>query len=210
VTRTPYDPQLVEQSRLELSMAASAHERASRPRGLVVLAGLVLVAASIYALVGYRSRASAMALVDRERTQAAEIARLVEQLVGGSAAGASATQTFEPDPRAAGKLEKLASDIGLGKVVINAGEAALQENIPGHTLQQYTASVYNRPADKLLAWLYAAKTATDPAGVSISRISLRPATGTESIPGASPAEPGQTATGGWNLDVAFQRLERKP
>lgn len=214
--RTPTNPRLVEQTRLEHGAAAAAHERASRPRGLIVMAGLVLVIACVYALLGYSARSSALAQVDAERAKAAETARLVDKLVGsGVSTNAGAVQANEPDAKAASNLEKLAEQMGLGKVPVSEGESTMGENIPGLVQRSYKANLYNKPSDKLLAWMQAAQNgAPAPSGVQIARINLRPATGVEPVPaggvgGVGGAEAGQAATGGWNLDIEFTRLERK-
>jgi type II secretory pathway component PulM len=188
-----------DESGLELLMAASAAERANRPRTLVVLAGLVLLAAIGYAVLGVSSRSAAAGAVESELRQTAELTRVAERIRALQAA--QALRGLEPNSRIGKEIEDLAAEEGLTadpagrKLVIGESEVSGQA-VPGVAQRKYTAKMTGQDAAAILRWLNNVQTSDRTRGVEISALNLKP-------------EP-QGTRGAWNVDVEFVRWERRP
>ncbi len=186
-------------ARMELLVAAGAAERANRPRGLVVLAGLFLLSALAYALAGVSARAAAGASVERELRQTAEIAKIAERVRALQAV--QSLRGLEPNSRIGKEIEDLAAEAGLTadpsgrKLVIGESEVT-GVAVPGVAQRKYTAKMTGQDAAAILRWLNSVQTSDRTRGVEISVLGLKP-------------EP-QGTRGAWNVDVEFVRWERRP
>lgn len=186
-------------SRLELVMAAGAAERANRPRTLVVLAALVLVAAAGYALLGVSARSAATGAVETELRQTAELTKIAERI--RALQGVQALRGLEPNSRIGKEIEDLAVEEGLTadpagrKLVIGESEVT-GVAVPGVAQRKYTAKMTGQDAAAILRWLNNVQTSERTRGVEISVLNLKP-------------EP-QGTRGAWNVDVEFVRWERRP
>lgn len=185
-------------ARLELVMAASASERANRPRGLVLLAGIVLVGAIIYAVMGISSRSAAAGEVATERSESDQVAQMVERIRGLQAA--QALRGLEPNSRIGPEIEALAESQGLkadptGKKLVITESEVSGIAVPGIVQRKYRATLVGQEPEAILNWLNLVQSSEQTRGVEIFSISMKP-------------EP-LGSRGAWNLDVDFVRWERK-
>ncbi len=207
---------LSDTARMELTVAASSRQSANQPRFLVILAILLLAGSLIYALTGVAARLGASASVQSAAGEARRILTLVDE-VNRSATGPQ-EERYRPDPRMASRLEELAKGIGL-KISgnISSGDGAAAAPFPGIQLKNFRAQAANQDPAIIMAWLNAAQDKAEFPGLDIYTLFLRPgASGSATTPNIPPPPPGLgPATeeaifdGGWNVDVTFQRWERK-
>jgi hypothetical protein len=189
-------PSTIEQSRLELTMAAGSAERANRPRILLYGAILLLVIATIYALSGVTSRQGALGRVAKARKNADDMIKLVNQVKGLQATLAG--RGLDPNPRIAGELEQLATLSGLtmqGTISDQLGGATGQA---GMAQRKYSARFINQDPAALLQFLNVTQEDPSTAGLEFARLDL--------LPGQPDPETGQVL---WNLSVDFTRWERQ-
>lgn len=213
-------PMLPDTARMELTVAASARQSANQPRFLIILSLLLLAGALIYALTGVAARVGASSSVQSAASEARRILTLVDE-VNRNATGPQ-EERYRPDPRMASRLEELAKGIGL-KIAgnISSGDGAAAAPFPGIQLKNFRAQAANQDPAVIMAWLSAAQDRAEFPGLDIYTLFLRPgASGSATTPGtpspspppppgAGPATEEAIFDGGWNVDVTFQRWERK-
>jgi hypothetical protein len=205
---------LPDSARMELTVTATSTQSANQPKFLIVLAIILLAGAMIYAITGLTARVSASARVQSAGDKARRVLALVEE-VKLNATGPQETR-YNPDPRLASKLEELAAGMSL-KINgnISSGEGAAAAPFPGIQLKQYKALAVNQDPAVMLSWLAATQNKDEYPGLDIYTLFLRPGAtagggpSTPPQPGAGPATDDAIYDGGWNLDVTFQRWERK-
>lgn len=188
-------PAVAEQARLDLSLAASATERANRPRGPLYIALALLVVAGIYALAGISARQSSMSAVAKARRQSNEIIALVNEVK--SFQKALAERGLDPNPHIGAQLEQLAGYSGLHLSSPVADTPAPETAVAGMSPKGYRARFDNQDPGALLQFLNATIDAPEVAGVGIRNLEL--------TPGAPDPTTGQV---NWNLSVDFIRWER--
>lgn len=187
-----------DEARLELVMAASASERANRPRALVVLACIVLAGAIGYAVMGISSRSAAASEVASERSESQQVAQMVDRIRAQQAV--QALRGLEPNSRIGPEIEALAESQGLtadpaGKKLVITESEVTGISVPGIVQRKYRAILVGQDPQAILNWLNLVQTSEQTRGVEISSLNMKP-------------EP-QGTRGAWNLDVDFVRWERK-
>lgn len=183
---------------MELSVAASAAERANRPRLLVWLGALLVIIASVALGMALSARTAEGIRLGR----ASEVVRKLEDQKRDLEALSAQMKTrgLEPNPRMAATIETLAS-VGAG-LQLQGGVSDSTEtgNLPGGLMKKvYTvrlapgqdpAAVMNFLAEtqnpKMFNWL------------EISQLRFSPA-----------HAPGKGALDGMNVEVKFSRFEKK-
>ena len=213
------DGSIADSRRLELTMAASSTERTNRPKFLLVLAGVVLIGALIYALTGVSARLSASQRIEEANSSTRRVMSLVERVKATTASPLEAN--LAPDPRLGAKLEQAASAIGL-TLVGDISTVVTSSAGSGAGLQQreFNARVENADPAQILAWLAAAQDQKQFPGLHVYNINLVPGgkTPTATPPGprpgspptAQPVDPNEPRySGGWSMNVKFIRFERK-
>lgn len=191
-----------DQARIELAMAASATERANRPRGLVIIAGLLLVAALIYSLMGLSARSATHSRVESARSQTREVLKVVGRIK--ALQNQQATRGLMPDPRVAKSIEELAAAAGVkadasGKPLIVPETEVTGMAVPGIAQKKYAARVSGQEPKALLQWLVGVQSSGDTRGVEIFQLTLQP-DGAGSMGAAST---------GWTMIVEFVRWESR-
>lgn len=189
---------VVEQARLELSVAATAAERANRPRTLVWLGALLVVGATIALAMTMSSRTKESLRLGRARDaalglerQKAELDALTEQV---------RSRGLEPDPRMAATLEAMATVAGLqlqGGISDNTDGMG---NLPGGMVRKtYTARVMpGQDPAAIMHWLSDTQNPDVIKWLEISQLKFSPAHAA-----------GKGAMGGMNVEVKFSRYEKK-
>lgn len=190
-----------DQARMELAMAAASAERANRPRGLVILAGVLLVGAIIYAVTGLMARSATLDRVESARSRAREQLAITERIKGLQER--QATRGLKADPRVSKAIEELAAAAGVkadaaGKPLVVPESEVTGIAVPGVTQKKYTAKVTGQDPKALLQWLVGVQSSGDTKGVEIFQLTLRP----------DPASAG-VVTGGWSMDIEFVRWESR-
>ncbi len=144
-------PMLSDDVRLELLNAAGASERAGRPVGLVVLAGLALAAAVGYAAYGMVVRGGAASRRDEAAEELATIKREADALLTLDAQRKVDDQKFTRSDVTQPRVETLAQDSGMNKPVITL--RTVTTNFPGLTRVELTASLDDQLTGPVLEWL---------------------------------------------------------
>lgn len=190
-----------DQARMELAMAAAATERANKPRGLVILAGLLLAGSLIYALMGLSARSATLSRVANERNRTLDVIRVVDRVK--ALQNQQATRGLAADPRVAKSIEELAAAAGVkadasGKALVVPESEVTGMAVPGIAQKKYTARVSGQDPKALLEWLVNIQSSSDTRGVEIFQLTLQPdAAGTLG------------AAGGWTMNVEFVRWESR-
>lgn len=180
---------LSEESRFELTLGAATRERRNRPIAALVLAGLVVIGAAVFALYAVGARAAARlelrrALSDQAQAEVkvAEWTRMVER-DGASPQGTGGKSEFR-----ASRMEELATRAGM-KNRPNAPASPEDKSRPGIVVYKHVYTGVQDPSlAALVEWV---RLATDEiSGLELESLMVRP-------------EPA-----GWRMDVSFRRWER--
>ncbi len=187
---------LSEDSRAVLTSAASGAARTNRPRWLIYLGAITVVAALIYTGTNLFRRVSAETTLANRRAQYDSIKVEVDKIKAIKAADEAigGGDRSAPDARMADNITRIAT--GLGLVVGNVTEGDDPRGSGGAKnlkRKRYDFKLNNQPADPIFTWLKRV-TAEQP-GVQINRVDFSPGDGTDGRPG-------------WNLSVTFTRWER--
>ena len=190
---------VVEQARLELSVAATAAERANRPRVLVWLAALLVVGASVALVMALSARTKEALRLGKARDAALSIERQKAELDALTAQVRS--RGLEPDPRMAATLEALAN-VGAG-LQLQGGISDTTDgmgNLPGGMMRKtYTARVApGQDPAAIMNWLAETQNPETLKWLEISQLKFSPANAA-----------GKGAMGGMNVEVKFSRYEKK-
>ncbi len=182
-------------ARLELAMAAANAERANKPRWIIVLGSLLLIASTIFALASFSTLAGAKGQAEKDWKGTRAVQDMKDRLDAESAKLA-ARGTARND-RVGAQIEAAASAMGVvisGSVGDSTMAAASQLKMQQ---RQYTAHTLNQDPENIFRWLIATQTSPEMAGLEISRLVFRP------------GGPTSNNTPGWNVDVQFSRWEMK-
>lgn len=226
-------PSSREEARMELSMAASAAERANQPRWIVVLGVLLLVAACVFTLWTWSQRSTALAQAERERLKTKRIVDIRNQLEIESAK--LAARATLPDPRTGQYIEQLASSAGISTPPTVADQLLGGASVGGMVQRKYTARLNSEDPLNVLNWLASTQTSPLTPGLEITRLVLRPgapapvrlpapsalgASPNANVPGsgvgtvigpggaAGGGAAGAGVSGGWYTEVEFTRWEK--
>ncbi|MBY0310751.1 MAG: hypothetical protein K2W85_01635, partial [Phycisphaerales bacterium] len=221
-----------EEARMELSMAASAAERANQPRWIVYLGVLLLIASCIFALWAWSQRSTALAQAERERLKTKRLVDLRNQLEVESSKLAS--RATIPDPRTGQHIEQLASTAGISTPPTVTDQLLGGASVGGMVQRKYTARLNSEDPLNVLNWLASTQTSPLTPGLEITRLVLRPGTPIPTRPVVpNPGTPGVANTinvpgsgvgtvvgggagggggggvsGGWYTEVEFTRWEK--
>lgn len=182
-------------ARLELTMAAMRAERRNRPRMLLVLAALILVAAVVNLLWTFTKRATADAGLSRVSASLANVKIVVDQLKTLEEKRLSPKYAIDNDMD--GKLMRFASEtIGLTRPEIQVRPGS--SGVKGFTKRLYPGTITEADPAMLLRWVSEATDGRLPqfAGLEVETLTLKPGRTLES---------GKV---GWTLTVTFRRWER--
>lgn len=190
-----------DQARMELSMAAASAERANRPRGMVILAGLLLIGAVIYAVSGLMARAATLENVESARSRARELDAITDRIKALQLQ--QATRGLKADPRVSKAIEELAAAAGVkadaaGKPLVVPESEVTGIAVPGVTQKKYAAKVTGQDPKALLQWLVGVQSSGDTKGVEIFQLTLRPDASSAGV-----------VSGGWSMDIEFVRWESR-
>jgi hypothetical protein len=180
-----------EDTRVGLAMAASARERASRPRSLVLAAILLLLITGVAALLGVKARAQSRADLRRWLSTQSESERLVSEYKsldaklkasGDVQAGRKITDLFS-------RMEALAVRAGLkDKPALPRDATPTTRN--GITIRETTYESVRDPSLKaLLEW--ATLATSEIPGLEVSSLRL------------------QAESTGWVMRIVFRRWEKQ-
>lgn len=163
-----------EEARMELSMAASAAERANQPRWIVYLGVLLLICSCVFAMWAWSQRSSALARADTERVKTKRLVDLRNQLEVESAKLAS--RATIPDPRTGQHIEQLASTAGISTPPTVTDQLLGGAAVGGMVQRKYTARLNSEDPLNVLNWLASTQTSPLTTGLEITRLVLRPGT----------------------------------
>jgi hypothetical protein len=195
MSQLPTQPvRLDDEQRLELVARSARTERANRPKILLIVGVLAVVAALVYMLMGLSKVTGAKLDVAREKVTTDQIVELMPRVLAFKSAGPQG-DALNPDPRMLGKIQALAGESGLTGVTGSESDDT-RAAPPGFARKRYTFKIGSQVASGIFAWL--ARVAKDQEGVELTAFTLTPGQGT---PDGQPR---------WNADVTFVRLERKP
>lgn len=186
---------LSEEIRLELINAAGASERAGRPRMLVFLAALVLVAAVVY--LAYAGAASASAASAREAAEQelVTLKKEADALLALDAQRKADEAKYRP-VQVQPQLEALAVECGMIKPALQLTSEAT--GTAGLTRLRLTVSLDDQLTAPLFRWL--ART-PEIEGLYVTQIDLNP--DSTLAPGVEEGQPR------WRGQVYFVRYERR-
>lgn len=182
--------------RSELQARASSAERASRPRWLVWAGAVAVGVAVVFTAVKLVQRTSRAAELDRELSQAREIARKIGELTAANQleTALGGADALTADARMLGKISQAARDAGLTIATESEGDDT-RPGAPRIKRKMYSFSFSGQPAEALMNWLK--KVTTDLPGVQVKRVEIRPAEATSD------------GKAGWKLDVVLTRWEKQ-
>ncbi len=187
-------PSASAEQRLELAVAAAEAERANRPRWIIVLGAVLLVAAAIYTITQASARSTMFGKIDGERAATKKVldlrAAIESETLALSRRGTS------PDPFAGQKIEGYAVQSGVtlaGAVTDQTRAANSQIGMQQHA---YTAKAMNQDPLAVFNWLNTIRANYESTGLEITRLRFSPG-------GATAA-----GTAGWNVDLELARWEK--
>lgn len=186
-------PVLSDDARATLTSAASSAARSNKPRWLIYLGAVTVVATLIYTGYNLTRRVAAQADLSNRRAQFAEVKVEVDKIAAIKAADDALGGDTAPNPRMADNISKVARDLGLSVASVTEGDDA--RGNPSKTIKRkrYDFKLTNQPADGVFTWLK--RVSAELGGVQLNRIDISPGDGTNGIPG-------------WNVSVTFTRWER--
>ncbi|MGE3107952.1 MAG: hypothetical protein AB7G11_10670 [Phycisphaerales bacterium] len=180
-------------SSLELVMAASASQSASRPRYLIVGAVALLLVAIGYLVWVIAAQGAAARQLGKARTNLDNLKVSVEQVK--SVYSKERRELYEPNSRVISSLTTSAEQSGLPGVVPSS--AADIRNVKGYVIKQYNVNVVEKDPTVLLSWLAKVTNDQEIPGLDLYRVKFTPG---YKIPG--------TDTIGWNMEATFRRWQR--
>jgi hypothetical protein len=179
---------LSEESRFELTLAAAAKERRNRPVAALVLAGLVLAGAAVFAMYAVGVRAGARSELRRALADQAESEVRAAEWVRMSQGGDQTPRVGGRSEFRVSRMEELATRAEM-KNRPNAPASPEDKSRPGIVLHRHVYTGVQDPSlAALVEWV---RLATEEiAGLEVESLKVRP-------------EPV-----GWRMDVTFRRWER--
>lgn len=177
---------------MELIAAAAGAERSNRPRWLIVLAAVLFAIALIYLMTSMGALAQARGGLSKAEEQLATVQDRVEKY--RAEATAVAERAVPEDNATAPKMEQLASLVGLDVQVTDDLDNYNDRGVRRRTLR---ASLTNADPGLFLSWIHTVVQSDDLRGIQIRTLNMRP-----QVP-----RPGEPV--GWNVDITFDRLERR-
>ncbi|MBL0871515.1 MAG: hypothetical protein IBJ18_13160 [Phycisphaerales bacterium] len=184
---------LSDDARLELAGIASATARQNRPLWLIVLGGLLMVVAVIYALYGFYQGGVAGAKLASQARRTSEVRGLVDQIKAIKASDAAGNERYRPDPQLVRKIEQAATDVGL-VLTVTTTEDDKSSKIKNFSRRRIAIEIKGQPAEPLMTFL---QRASDIQGLELAQIRL--------TPGQMKTEAGQTT---WDASIQMTRWER--
>jgi hypothetical protein len=177
-----------EDLKAQLGSEALRQESQNRPVKLVFIAGVVLVASTIFLAIGISKRFSADAKLDKARTQATEMLSLADRLDKLKAASQQREggnlgvpiESIRSRIMSAGTQAGLKSPVQLPRQDKSRGGADAVQ-------QRLTYDVHDESLDAIVRWIEAALAGTS--GLEVYALSIRP------------------ETNQWNCKVTFSRWE---
>ncbi|TVQ60865.1 MAG: hypothetical protein EA378_10600 [Phycisphaerales bacterium] len=188
MSTTP-DPTQHEDARLTLSGLAAQGARRNRPRGPVLLAGVLLAGASLYAGVQWLSLSSEQGRVERERSRAARVLQAsadLSALRAGAEEAGSESET-EPISDILARLQRYGGEFG---IEIPFPRDSTRDVRPGLRERRYTYTLSDASIGSILGWVAAVTDRVPGMRVYSFNLSVRQSR--------------------WQLIVEFIRLERTP
>lgn len=166
-----------DQARVELAMAAATTERTNKPRGLVVIALVLLVGAVAYAGSGWMARSATLQKVESSREEARKVLAIANKVQ--SLRDKQTTRGLKPDPRVGKAIEELAAAAGVkadaaGKTLVVPESEVTGLAVPGVAQKKYAAKVTGQDPKALMQWLVGVQSSNETRGVEISMVTLRP------------------------------------
>ncbi len=163
----------IEDARLEQAAQAARTARRNQPKGLLLIAGVLLAAMLLYVLFAVFARQSAISSMESARERAQEAVRQAGELkalraVAQTNPGATASAT-----QLRSRIEQAGVDAGLSKVVPLPNER-VETLIPGLGSRQYKYDyeLTDPNLAPLLSWVERSVAAVP--GIEVYGISLRP------------------------------------
>ncbi len=163
----------IEDARLEQAAQAARTARRNQPKGLLLIAGVLLAAMLLYVLFAVFARQSAISSMESARERAQEAVRQAGELkalraVAQTNPGATASAT-----QLRSRIEQAGVDAGLSKVVPLPNER-VETLIPGLGSRQYKYDyeLTDPNLAALLSWVERSVAAVP--GIEVYGISLRP------------------------------------
>jgi hypothetical protein len=180
--------------RLELSMAAMRSERRNRPRILLVVASVILLAALVNLLWTFTKRAAVATSLSRANASLANVGGVVDQLE--SLEEKRSSPRYDPQNDMEGMISRFAGQVGLVRpeVVVKNQSSAFK----GFQKRTYATQIPESDPDLLLDWMARATDGVTFPGLEIELFKLTP---------GRTLENGKIA---WSLDITFRRWERTP
>jgi hypothetical protein len=186
-------PVLSEDARATLTSAASSAARSNKPRWLIYLGAVAVVATLIYTGYNLTRRVAAQADLSNRRAQFAEVKVEVDKIAAIKAADDALGGDTTPDPRMESKINKIGTGLGLVFASVTEGDDQRPNPSKAVKRKRYDFKLTNQPADSVFTWLK--RVNAELGGVQLNRIDISPGDGTNGTPG-------------WNVSVTFTRWER--
>jgi hypothetical protein len=184
---------LSEEARLELAGIASATARQNRPLWLIMLGGVLMTVAIIYALYGFYQGGVAGTDLARQARRTSEVRALVDQIKALKASDAAGAERYRPDPQLVRKIEQAATDVGL-VISVPTNEDDKSSKIKNFSRRRIAIEIKGQPAEPLMNFL---QRAAEIQGLELAQIRL--------TPGQMKTEAGQTT---WDAAIQMTRWER--
>lgn len=181
--------------RIELAMAAARTERRNRPRGLVVLAAVVLAASIVFLLWVLASRAAAATSLSRANASLAVIDGVTKQLDAMERQRAS--PRFNPENDMVGLLQRFAGSLGLPRTEVSSKDPTTAAAVKGFVKRTYSTTINEADPELLLSWVAQSSDGAKFPGLEIDSMRL------------TPGRTSETGRVVWNLDITFRRWERQ-
>lgn len=171
--------------RFVLATMAARRARRNRPRRLVILSALVLVAAGVLAAWGSAQRAAAAAALRAARAEQAAVEKLVPQYQEAAARGEESPYT--PVTDLVTRMQTYGRQVGLEIPDVPATESPARGDITETTVR--IRNLQNQRLEPVMRWL--ARVTAEIPGVEINQLEITP------------------NERGWNIDVIFVKPTRR-
>lgn len=191
-----------EDARAALSARASADAARNAPRSLPLIAAVALAGTIVYFGMQVQALASANDRLDRQKTNAGQVARLVSEITTLRTQAASGSDTGGVGAPLTDALRRFQTAADRSGVEIGTPNESSEE-YDGVTERTYSYRLQGQQIDQALGWIDRAQNSID--GLEVKDIDVRPAGRTVR---RGPRGNGNTNTG-WNVSVTFRRLERQ-
>lgn len=179
----------IDDVRLQQAGQAARTARRNQPKGLLLVAGLVLLAACIYVGMALYARRAARAELSQAQSQAESAVRMAARLRAQRAAVAANPVETQPATQVLSRIQQAGVDAGLKKRV-DLPPSPTTELPQGYSSKQtrWVFTAQDEDVAALLRWVERAVAAVP--GLEVNAISLRPELHT------------------WQLRVTFSRWEK--